>query len=202
MKICRKCNRIAKDDSLIRCLRCSSQLEDIAEDDLLHQDATSVHQGIPLPSQSDVSEQANCPICSAPVTPGMPFCINGHLANQTMPTLGEIPRPGALASEEVGKIIPWLTIAGVEVPCRAGDVLGRLGTLRPDLFHPYPTVSGCHCALHLIDDRWMIQRLHTGKNPTFIDGQPIEPGSLLPLTGIHVLQMSSRCTVQISLKPA
>jgi hypothetical protein len=132
----------------------------------------------------------------------MPFCINGHRANQPVPTSGEIPRSGALASEEVGKIIPWLTIAGVEVPCRAGDVLGRLGTLRPDLFHPYPTVSGCHCALHLIDGRWMIQRLHTGKNPTFIDGQPIDPGCLVHLTGIHVLQMSSSCTVQISLKTA
>ena len=203
MKICRNCQPHRRyDDSETMCLGCSSELEDLIDDEVGFQCPANTPLGEDLQRRADLPQPATCPTCGIPVTPGMPFCIEGHPTSRVVPAPVAITRPCITPVTETDKLIPWLTIAGVDVACRHGDVLGRLGTLRPDLFNPYPMVSGCHCAILLVNDQWMLQRLPTGRNPTFVDALPIEPGGLIPLTGIHILQMSSQCTVQISLKPS
>ncbi len=151
-----------------------------------------------------------CPECGDALTPGMPGCINGHslpiASSPSSDTRGISPLQQLIddldAPDPVQDQIPWLCINGIEVRCRSGDVIGRAGTVRPDLFAPYGMVSGSHCALFLNQGQWIIQRLHSGRNMTSLDGVLIEAGGSVSLTGTHVLQMSSQCTVRISLKPS
>jgi hypothetical protein len=83
--------------------------------------------------------------------------------------------------------------------------LGRNGTLANHVFLGIPTISGHHVALELRGEQWLLVNLplqpgKTAKNATVLDGREIPVGESVALTGEHILKISSRCEVKLSLR--
>lgn len=100
----------------------------------------------------------------------------------------------------------WLLVGPQSFECRSGDVLGRSGTIACNAFSGLQTVSGRHVSLELRVGVWHVVNLplphgRTAKNLTTLDNREIPIGQSLPLTGEHVLKMSTRCEVRLRIAP-
>ncbi|MBI2924308.1 MAG: hypothetical protein HYY24_01235 [Verrucomicrobia bacterium] len=120
--------------------------------------------------------------------------------------------PEARSSVEVTVLEPtpsklWLVVGDQSFECKNGDVLGRAGTVACQVFTGIPTVSRQHVALELRGEIWHAinlppQTSGAGKRITEIDGREVPIGSAVPLTGEHVLRLSTRCEVRIRVSNA
>jgi hypothetical protein len=148
-----------------------------------------------------------CPKCGRENESFALLC--GHTACGTMldeVALGRVPAAAIpLADEASGERAPkrlWLLVGGQSFECRNGDVLGRKGTVACQVFAGIGTVSGQHVSLQLRGGQWQVVNLplppgRAGKNVTQLDGHEVEIGDSLPLTGEHVLKMSTQCEVRL-----
>jgi ribosomal protein S27AE len=98
-----------------------------------------------------------------------------------------------------------LVVGSNTFDCKNGDILGRNGTLANQVFSGIPTISGHHVALELRGEQWFLVNLplqagKTEKNVTLLDGRQISVGESVPLTGDHVLKISSRCEVKLRVR--
>jgi ribosomal protein S27AE len=98
-----------------------------------------------------------------------------------------------------------LVVGSNTFDCKNGDILGRNGTLANHVFLGIPTISGHHVALELRGEQWLLVNLplqpgKTAKNATVLDGREIPVGESVALTGEHILKISSRCEVKLSLR--
>lgn len=194
MKVCNHCqDRPTYPDDAGYCRECHHALDEFVEPVAHVGDATTgTDTPAAVPSQS-------CPVCGIQVAAGLPFCAMGHQMDSVTPVEST---PGARPASVPSKVsVPHIELKGVEFACRAGDVLGRKG-VRADLFAEYQTVSGHQCAILEVNGQWFLQSLPSAKNPNFLDGRLLAPGVPEPLVRNHLLQMSSRCAVRITLKPA
>jgi hypothetical protein len=101
----------------------------------------------------------------------------------------------------------WLVVGSQSFECKSGDILGRTGTVACQVFTGIPTVSGHHAALELRGGVWHLLNLppqpgRPGKNVTQIDGRDVPTGDAFPLTGEHVVHLSSRCEVRLRISSA
>jgi hypothetical protein len=152
-----------------------------------------------------------CPKCASRVYPELPFCVCGEpVTNARRGNEGYRIPPENVRHEsaiQMGGVadahtlwIEFVSVAGGSCQCRNGDVLGRSGTLRADLFAGFTTVSSHHCLLQEISGRWFVIRLPTGRNSTSLDGVEMKPGVPFALVCEHTLQMSSRCIIRLIVK--
>lgn len=115
--------------------------------------------------------------------------------------------PAAVTMLEPAPPKLWLVVGTQVFQCNSGDVLGRAGNLASQVFAGIPTVSGQHVALELHDNVWHVVNLppqpgKPGKNVTVIDGREVPIGRATPLTGEHVIRLSSRCEVRLRVSNA
>lgn len=194
MKICRspQCKGATFDDSVDQCPNCTGKLEPlpVAEGVILPPAKTPIPPGAEL----------QCPKCGAEMIKGTPFCERGCQISGAPPNQGELLN----CRMNTGPAIPkdaepslWLEYNGETAECKNGDVLGYEGSVRPDLFHNRK-ISDNHCAVFCNEGQWTMLRLFTGRNPTYLDGRPIEKGQSMPLMmGIHLLQISSQFSIRL-----
>ncbi len=97
-----------------------------------------------------------------------------------------------------------LRIGGSTVDCKDGDKLGRDGTVACDVMRAIPTVSTEHVGLEWREGAWWVRNLplrpnKTQKNATILDGRDIQIGESAVLTANHVLRLSTKCEVYLSV---
>ena len=105
-----------------------------------------------------------------------------------------------LSSVEFGKMpaARLFVLAGQETwECKDGDILGREGTAARAFFSAIGTVSRRHVRLTQRDGRWFISVMPGVQNITQLDGGDLAPNREQPLSGEHVLQLSTQCIVRL-----
>jgi hypothetical protein len=83
--------------------------------------------------------------------------------------------------------------------CRSGDVLGREGTVAGWLFASIKTVSRKHATLTKKEGGWFITVSLDVHNMTQLDGKELPRGVAQPLSGEHVLKLSTQCEVRLKV---
>jgi predicted component of type VI protein secretion system len=86
--------------------------------------------------------------------------------------------------------------------CRDGDFIGREGTVGCQVFSGIGTVSRRHVSLSLRDGQWFLTALAGVQNITQLDGRELPRGVPQPLTGEHMLKMSTQCEVRLKVSEA
>ncbi|MDB6135065.1 MAG: response regulator receiver modulated serine phosphatase [Verrucomicrobiales bacterium] len=85
----------------------------------------------------------------------------------------------------------FLHVNGQRWPCRAGDILGRQGTVAIEVLRPVDVLSRRHLSIQSIDGVWCLVALPESRNDTWIDGVPMRRGQPYPLTPMQLLQVDS-----------
>jgi sigma-B regulation protein RsbU (phosphoserine phosphatase) len=85
----------------------------------------------------------------------------------------------------------FLHIDGQRWPCRAGDVIGRAGTLALDYLQPVPVLSRRHLMIEHRGGTWYAVALPEARNETYLAGLPMLRGIPYPLNGLQYLQVDS-----------
>lgn len=80
---------------------------------------------------------------------------------------------------------------GQRWPCRAGDVIGRAGTLALEYLRPVPVLSRRHLMIEYRAGTWYAVALPEARNETYLAGLPMLRGIPYPLTGLQYLQVDS-----------
>lgn len=132
-----------------------------------------------------------------------PATLGEQVPDTLSPPVPVKPMAAALPNRHPKKLL--LLVGSNTFECRSGDILGRNGTLANQVFSGIPTVSGHHVALELRGEQWFLVNLplqsgRTAKNGPLLDGREIPVGESVALTGDHILKISSRCEVGMSIK--
>jgi hypothetical protein len=89
-------------------------------------------------------------------------------------------------------------VIGSEVfECKDGDVLGRDGTVARPFFSAIGTVSRKHVSLVNRNGAWFVAVCPGVQNITRLDDNELKSGTEQPLTGEHVLKLSTQCEVRL-----
>jgi hypothetical protein len=196
---CKTCPQIVE-DTVMFCPACGgSEFERI----------DAVLTSTPSTPTSDEFSGKICPRCKTRNETYVLLCVCGEsldggavLASQAAQTSSQ-PRAQSQTCKAASKL--WLVVGTQTLECRHGDVLGREGTLACDLFRAIPTVSGKHIAVEFRSDGWFLVNLplqldRSDKNITEVDGRLLKPGESAPLSGEHIVRMSSRCEVRLRVE--
>jgi hypothetical protein len=92
-----------------------------------------------------------------------------------------------------------LLVGGQSFECRDGDILGREGSVAREAFASIETVSRRHVMLSRKENGWFIVVQNDVRNLSQLDGRDMSRGVAHPLTGAHILKMSSRCEVKLKV---
>jgi hypothetical protein len=82
---------------------------------------------------------------------------------------------------------------------RHNSVLGREGTIAPDYFGQFHTVSRTHAKFTKAGGRWYVTVPASVANSTMLDGIEVKRDQPQPLLGEHILKMSEQCVVRIKV---
>lgn len=85
----------------------------------------------------------------------------------------------------------FLHVNGQSWPCRAGDVLGRQGTVAVDVLRTVEGLSRKHLTIESHEGLWCLVALPESRNQTWLNGEPMERGVAYPLTPLQNLQVDS-----------
>ena len=197
MKICRspQCKGATFDDSVDQCPNCTGKLEPL----LVTEGSVIIP---PAQDQTPPGAGPQCPKCGAKMVEGTSFCEKGCQLSGASPNQGGFSGRRMNTGPEIptdAKASLWLECHGAKAECKDGDVLGRGGSVRADFFDN-PKVSSNHCAVFCTGGQWLIQRLFTGRNPTYLDGSPLEQGQSKPLMGVHLLQIGSTFSIRLQVQ--
>lgn len=91
----------------------------------------------------------------------------------------------------------FLEIGSESFECRDGDIFGREGTVACQTLSAIKTVSRRHVSVCLIDGRWHATALAGVQNVTRLDDREMARNAAMPLTGEHMLQMSTQCEARL-----
>lgn len=82
-------------------------------------------------------------------------------------------------------------VLGRTLECRDGDVIGRSGTVAPDLFANLPEFANRHLIIGKDERTWFFHIPDNVKSPVMLDGEPAEAGPRHPLLHSHHLRVGS-----------
>ncbi len=80
---------------------------------------------------------------------------------------------------------------GQRWPCRAGDVIGRAGTVARNALRPVEVLSRRHLVVDRLDGRWWLTALPDSRNETCLDGAPMCRGHPYPLDRIQLVRVDT-----------
>jgi len=103
-------------------------------------------------------------------------------------------RPGANQANRL-----FLVIGRENFECKDGDTLGREGTLARSFFSGIGTVSRRHASLTHRNGCWFVTVSPTVQNMTQLDGRELPRGVDQPLSGEHILKLSTQCEVRLTI---
>ena len=92
-----------------------------------------------------------------------------------------------------------LCMGGHEYACRSGDVIGRHGTVAPNVMSAINTLSRRHAQVLLRAGAWHMKVLST-TNVSTLDGKPMEAGRFYPLQLEQTIKLSSQCEFELRTK--
>jgi len=93
----------------------------------------------------------------------------------------------------------FLVIGHENFECKDGDTLGREGTVARSFFSGIGTVSRGHASLTNRNGCWFVTVSPTVQNMTHLDGRDLPRGVEQPLSGEHILKLSTQCEVRLSV---
>ena len=158
-----------------------------------------------------------CPRCGTQSDSVDMLCGNcGEIIHEVVPSPARVnmpPRqPDAHGSAQVTVLESTpprlcVVVGNQSFECKHGDVLGRSGTVACQVFTGIPTVGRRHVALELRARTWHLvnlppQTAGPGRRVTELDGREMPAGTVIPLTGEHVLRLSSQCEVRLLVSNA
>jgi len=162
--------------------------------------AVTTPAATPAPPASAPSTQParHCPRCGAANEAWALLCVQcaGDLSAATAASPTVLAEPPASPPEL------HLVIQERAYPCAPGDVLGREGTVAAEAIAAFGTVHRRHAQLRWESGRWHVTALSAARNLTELDGRPLAPGQSAPLTGEHVLRLSTQFTAQLKVQAA
>ncbi|MES2707967.1 MAG: SpoIIE family protein phosphatase [Verrucomicrobiota bacterium] len=85
----------------------------------------------------------------------------------------------------------FLHVNGQRWPCRAGDILGRQGTVAPEILRPVDVLSRRHLSIESVEGVWCLVALPESRNDTWLEGVPMRRGQPYPLMPMQALQVDS-----------
>lgn len=80
---------------------------------------------------------------------------------------------------------------------RHGSVIGREGTVAPEYFAKFGTVSRVHVKFSKQGGRWFITVPAAVANSTMLDGIEVKRDVPTALLGEHILKVSDSCVVRL-----
>lgn len=91
----------------------------------------------------------------------------------------------------------FLLVGQETLECKDGDILGREGTVGRLYFSAIGTVSRRHARLANRNGCWFVSVLPGVQNITRLDGRELPQSVEHPLSGEHVLKLSTQCEVRL-----
>ncbi|MFN0128957.1 MAG: SpoIIE family protein phosphatase [Verrucomicrobiales bacterium] len=85
----------------------------------------------------------------------------------------------------------FLYLNGQRLPCHAGDVIGREGTVARDVLRPIDVLSRRHLAIDRHDGQWQLTALPDARNETYLDGAPMIRGRPYPLVRLQSVRVDA-----------
>jgi hypothetical protein len=148
--------------------------------------ATAPRSRAPGPAPQEQAQRP-CPKCGQLNEPIFALCTRCGF---------ELAEPGSGPSG--GKRL--LLIVGEETfECKHGDILGREGTVARAFFSTIGTVSRKHVGLTEREGAWFVTVSPAVQNMTQLDGREIPRGVAQPLSGDHMLRLSTQCEVRLKV---
>ena len=85
----------------------------------------------------------------------------------------------------------FIHVHGQRWPCRAGDIVGRQGTVAVEALKPVEVLSRKHLSIESREGLWCLVALPESRNDTFLEGAPMQRGVAYPLSPIQTLQVDA-----------
>jgi len=82
-------------------------------------------------------------------------------------------------------------VLGKTIECHDGDVIGRSGTVAPDIFSNLPEFANRHLIFGQDDQGWFFYIPENVKDPVLLDGDPAEAGPRHPLPHSHHVRIGN-----------
>lgn len=177
-KICPAC-QTPNDDFVILCRSCGFDFS-IAQAGMAATPATAPTPQAPIAQTPAPQVAAQAPV---PEGPSDATALIEQIRQQ-----GGDPNPG----------VQLILVSGPHAHgCKHGDVLGRESSVGREIFQSIPTVHRHHLIVQCKSNQWTVMPLPGTKNISQIDGSDMNPGIEYPLSGDHLIKLSTRCEVML-----
>lgn len=170
------------------CLKCGASINKVEAID----DASEVSLPSPAPEQDSVPETPPTLSLGKEGIPSPPPTLPEY--SRLRNWRPNVEQPGVEAKKVLNDRLEAVIGENIYM-CKDGDVLGRGGSIAPEFFQQFGTVSRHHVFIHFIQNKWFVSVPASVENMTRVNGEEIDRDKPFPLVDEQVVMLSEQCMV-------